>query len=92
MLIRRDDILRLANAEQGVPLWGCTPGSPSDQAGLRYGDIILSVNGSRTRTAAEYARVADITDHPYLVEIRRGADLLTLTVIPAAAHESTQRS
>jgi S1-C subfamily serine protease len=44
----------LADRLEGVPLLGCLPGSPSHDAGLRYGDVILEVNGQRTRTVQDY--------------------------------------
>lgn len=50
----RRTIEYLAYLHEGVAVWGCLPGSPSARAGLRVGDIVLSVNGVRTRTAAEY--------------------------------------
>lgn len=35
-------------------MWGSLPGSPSRLLGVRYGDVLLSVNGVRTRTIDEY--------------------------------------
>ena len=82
-MLTRTNIKRLAQIEEGIPLWGCAPGSPAALAGLRYGDIILAVNGQRTRDAWDYAQVAHVTDRPYSVEFRRGPDVLTVTVLPS---------
>ena len=83
MLTRRL-IQLLARAEEGVPIWGCTPGSPAALAGLRYGDIVLSVNGRRTRSADEYV-AAKWGDEHLVIEFRRGAEVLTTTISPGPA-------
>lgn len=80
-MLTRTNIERLARAEEGVPLWGCTPGSPAALAGLRYGDIVLSVDGQRTRTVEEYVR-AKAEDRDHVVVFRRGAEVLTTTISP----------
>ena len=54
---RPETVQALAKALEGIPLLGCLPGSPSHDAGLRYGDVILEVNGRRVRD------VQDDEDH-----------------------------
>lgn len=38
----------IANTYGGLPILGCASGSPAGLAGLRYGDIVLAVNGVAT--------------------------------------------
>lgn len=49
-------VQQLADIEEGIPLWGCLPGSPSSKAGLQYGDIILWINEHRVKSVGDYAR------------------------------------
>jgi S1-C subfamily serine protease len=35
---------------EDVPVLGLLPGSPAERAGVRTGDVVLEVNGTRTRT------------------------------------------
>ena len=47
-LIKKSDLVRMAAALGGLPVFGCLPGSPVDKAGVRYGDVLLSVDGQLT--------------------------------------------
>jgi len=40
--------VNLAVALGGLPVFGCLPGSPVERAGVRYGDVLLSVDGQLT--------------------------------------------
>ena len=48
MVIDRTDLAKLAAALGGLPVLACRPGSPAELAGVRYGDIVLAVNGIKT--------------------------------------------
>jgi S1-C subfamily serine protease len=47
-LINKANLCQLASALSGLPVYGCLPGSPAEQAGVRYGDVLLSVDGHAT--------------------------------------------
>jgi S1-C subfamily serine protease len=47
-LISRSSLSQLAGALSGLPVYGCLPGSPAERAGVRYGDVLLSVDGQPT--------------------------------------------
>lgn len=53
-MIQRKQLEEIAATVQGVPVWGCLPGSTAAEAGVRYGDIVLAVNGIPTPTIVEY--------------------------------------
>ena len=59
----------------GTPLiTGVAPGSPADQAGLRPGDSILSVNGHRDAKPGDLIqRIRDSIERPTEVTVRRGS-------------------
>ena len=48
-------IQELAEIQEGIPLWGIMPDSPSARAGLQYGDIILQIGDRRVKTVTDYA-------------------------------------
>jgi len=50
----RSQLAQLAAALGGIPVWGCLPGSAAARLGVRYGDVILSVNGRSTPNVDDY--------------------------------------
>lgn len=40
--------MHMAAALGGLPVLGCLPGSPVERAGVKYGDVLLSVDGQLT--------------------------------------------
>ena len=53
-MIRRQQLEALAEVVRGIPVLGCLPGSTAAEAGVRYGDIVLEVNGLRTIHIDDY--------------------------------------
>jgi C-terminal processing protease CtpA/Prc len=50
----RRQLAQLAAALGGIPIWSCLPGSAADRLGVRYGDVLLSVNGRPTPDAEAF--------------------------------------
>jgi C-terminal processing protease CtpA/Prc len=47
-LLNHPNFVDLARSLGGLPVYGCLPGSPAERAGVRYGDVLLSVDGHPT--------------------------------------------
>ena len=47
-MLKWDDLARMAAKLSGLPVLGCLADGAADVAGVRYGDILLSVNGVPT--------------------------------------------
>jgi S1-C subfamily serine protease len=45
---------KIADVLGGLLILGCLPDSPAAMAGLRYGDVVLEVNGKPTRTLQDF--------------------------------------
>ena len=53
-------LCQLAKALEGLPVLGCLEGRPAARAGIRYGDVLLSVNGRRTKNFVDYLEARDL--------------------------------
>ena len=70
------DLMELARALGGLPVFGCLVGSPAEQAGIRYGDVLLAVDGMPTRTVDDYLAARSRSGRTIVVRIfRAGAEL-----------------
>lgn len=74
------DLSKLAAALEGLPILGCRPNSPSARAGLRYGDILLSVDGVPTPDWATFIEVRERCVDIMVVEVFRDGDQIRIAV------------
>jgi len=90
MLIHRDAVEERAQAAQALVPWrgsaigSILPGTPAGRAGMQVGDVIESVAGIPTPNW--YDLTTEIRRHPgdsIPIGILRGADQITLMVVPA---------
>ncbi|HEV8117400.1 MAG TPA: Do family serine endopeptidase [Thermoanaerobaculia bacterium] len=76
--------LELPAGSHGLAVTGVEPGSPAERAGVREGDLIVSVNGQPVHDGGELrSALSKEKDADTLLRIRRGDGYLFLTV-PAA--------
>jgi S1-C subfamily serine protease len=74
-MIARSALFQLAKALDGLPVLGCLQGTPAYVAGVRYGDVLLSVNGRRTRSFGDYVEAKALrTDGMSIVIFRSGVE------------------
>jgi regulator of sigma E protease len=74
--------------EPAVVGW-CVPGLPADQAGLKPGDQILDIGGSQNPSWQDVMnKVLVSPNQPMPVRVKRGNDLLTVTLTPRAEGKS----
>ncbi len=74
-MIPKRSLFTLAKVLRGIPILGTLEGTPAARAGLRYGDILISVNGVRTTNVAEYVEAkAARTDGMDIVVFRAGEE------------------
>lgn len=56
----RREVEVLAEALGGMPVWGVLEGSVAARAGIRYGDVVLEVNGIKTPDARVFLKARDL--------------------------------
>jgi S1-C subfamily serine protease len=79
----RKTISELAEAAEGLPIWGALPGSPASEAGIRYGDILLSANGTKTRDFSDFIEAKRESGGTLEVEILRDSEIVEMTIVLA---------
>lgn len=79
-MISRKQLEEIAATVGGVPIFGCLPRSSAEQAGVRYGDIVLSVNGVRTHDLDEYLAARSLREDGLALNVLRAGRELSLFV------------
>lgn len=74
------EVAETAKILGGVPIWGVLPGSAAARAGVRYGDIVLRVNGIETRTLVEFISARESTGGNVVFDVFRNGELLRLNI------------
>lgn len=76
MIIDRVELTKLATALGGLPVLACRAGSPAARAGIRYGDIVLAVNGINTPDWASFIEARGKNQQTMQLELfREGAQI-----------------
>jgi S1-C subfamily serine protease len=82
-------LARFYNVENnfGVEVVAINPGGPSDQAGIKKGDMIISVDGSKTETVDDIHRNLSLHElgNPIDIVILRGQERMVMNVLPVEA-------
>lgn len=64
----------------GIAILGALPGSPAERCGLKYGDVLLSVNGQAMSTVEDFLKARSAAKESMDVLVRRGAHVMELTL------------
>src|SRR3954462_16004907 len=79
-MMSRKQLEEIAATVRGVPVWGCLPGSTAAEAGVRYGDIVLSVNGVPTPTIDQYLEARKLRSDGFDLRLFRGGEEIEVFV------------
>ena len=74
------EVQAIANILGGVPILGVVPGSPAERSGLRYGDIVLSLNRVMTDRFEAFLCAHDTNSGELAIEVFRDGVRLALTM------------
>lgn len=77
----RVNLGKLASTLRGIPIWGCLPGSVAKEMGVRYGDILLSMNGRQTSNVDEYIEARNLSNKEAIVVVFRDGTEHTLRLV-----------
>jgi len=74
-MIAKSALFALAKALEGIPVLGTLSHTPAARAGIRYGDVLLEVNGRRTKTVLDYVEAKALReDGMDVVVFRTGSE------------------
>ena len=76
-----DQLTKLATALGGLPILGTRPGGPAERVGIRYGDILLTVNGMPTPDWSSYLTARESRPNEMEVAIFRNGEELTFLLV-----------
>ena len=76
----RNELAKRAAELGGLPVLVCRPGSPAELAGVRYGDILLGVNGIKTPDWASYIAARGKNTQRMQLELFRDGETVTVEI------------
>lgn len=79
-MINKTNLTQLAVALSGLPVYGCLPGSPAERAGVRCGDVLLSVDGHATPSWDAYLAARENSGASLRLRLFRDGQELELDV------------
>jgi serine protease Do len=84
--INRSDLSFRVAQDRGIIVLSVLPNSPAARAGLRAGDVIVSVNGNRLENVNQIQQQVDATgiNNPMQLTVSRNGNAQQLTVRPQA--------
>jgi S1-C subfamily serine protease len=92
-MIPKASLFALAKALEGIPVLGALGGSPAARAGIRYGDVLLSVNGRRTKTVLDYIEAKNLrSDGMEVTVFRTGSEKIETLVYDENAEQADPHS
>jgi S1-C subfamily serine protease len=72
-------VARVAEILGGIPVWEVFPGSKAELAGVKFGDIILRVNGIATPTFKSFLAAGEVHFENLEFDVFRAGRFLRLT-------------
>lgn len=88
---KREDLGKLAKTLEGIPVWGCLPGSVAQAAGIQYGDVVMAVNGRRTRDLEDYLAARGLRQDGAEVVVFRNGEERTVQLIFTPTEQAPDR-
>lgn len=82
-MVDPSELCRIATTLGGLPISGCLHGSPAARAGLRYGDIVLAINGIPTASWNDFFQARSGATGRLTVRVfRQGAEFEVTMDLP----------
>ncbi len=64
----------------GIAILGALPGSPAAEFGLKYGDVLLSVNGIAMSSVEDFLQARSGASGKMELIVRRGSHVMEITL------------
>jgi len=89
---KTDQILKEGTIYEGVPLLAVAPGSTSEKAGMKRGDIIININDQEIKTLDDYLKIVHTRkDSMKVIFVRDGQEMTTTIGLEKVPREVLDR-